>query len=70
VYLVFMNNKIALIISGAILMVFFLAGLLDSIYTFNILDNLVTKIILFGTFILFAGYMLKVNLDKHKKNLP
>ncbi len=65
-----MNNRLALITSSVILMTFFLAGILDSMYSLEILDNLVSKIILIGTFIVFVLYMIKVNLDKHKKNLP
>jgi uncharacterized membrane protein len=65
-----MNNRFALITSGIILMVFFLAGLLDIMYEWKILENLVSQLILLGAFISFVGYLLKVNLDKHKKNLP
>jgi len=64
-----MTNKLVLILSGALLLVFFLSGLLDIIYELDILDNLVSQILLFGSFIIFIVYLIKLNRDKHKKNL-
>ena len=51
-----------------ILMTFFLVGILDIMYDWNVLGNLVTKIILFGALFGFAAYIAKINVDKHKKN--
>ncbi len=64
-----MNNKMALLVSGALLAIFFLTGLLDIMYDLDILNNLVSQLILFGTLIMFIIYLVKVNTDKHKKNL-
>ncbi|MBT8308889.1 MAG: hypothetical protein EX254_00905 [Flavobacteriaceae bacterium] len=65
-----MENKTALIVSGVILMTFFVLGLLDIMYSLEIMENLVTKIVLIGSFIAFVVYIIKANKDGHKKNLP
>lgn len=64
-----MSNRSILIVSALILAVFFVAGLLDLIYNLKIMDNLVSKIILIGSLVVFIGYLIKVNMGKHKKNL-
>lgn len=51
-------------------MTFFLVGLLDIILGSHIMENLVTKTILIGSFMVFVLYIIKVNLDRNKKNLP
>jgi len=64
-----MENKTALVVSGVILMLFFVLGLLDMMYNLDIMDNLVTQVLLIGSFIAFVIYIIKANKDEHKKNL-